>query len=196
MKNVAIDERQTLCLITKELNSYFIDLILDNRLSVSIIAKHFLETIGKKIDELFTRPMTNVHNNNKKDLDIAKAVSLAINGLRKQKPCLIINSTTPPILKQSQKKKQSDESDDEESDKEDKQEEQKETAELVYTIFTNNSKPLDNIKANKEKIMVNDKLICWPYYDILRKIFDRKPGKKAKYSYCNKYMSCLIYYKD
>ncbi|KAG9298718.1 hypothetical protein G9A89_012786 [Geosiphon pyriformis] len=62
--------------------------------------------------------------------------------------------------------------------------------------------------------MVNGKLICWPYYDILRKIFDRKPGKKAKYSYwwhdscvrywCNKLLyflsdkckSCLIYYKD
>ncbi|KAG9299374.1 hypothetical protein G9A89_014022 [Geosiphon pyriformis] len=45
---------------------YFIDLILDSELSVSIIIKHFLETIGRKIDELSTRPITNVHSNKKK----------------------------------------------------------------------------------------------------------------------------------
>ncbi|KAG9294828.1 hypothetical protein G9A89_008520 [Geosiphon pyriformis] len=90
--------------------------------------------------------------------------------------------TTSPVTKQNQEKEQSDESDDDESDNED-QEEQEETAELTYTIFTSNDKPLDNVKADKEKIMVNGKLICWPYYNILRKTFDRKPGKKVKYSY-------------
>ncbi|KAG9287788.1 hypothetical protein G9A89_017383 [Geosiphon pyriformis] len=97
---------------------------------------------------------------------------------------------------------------------EEEQEEQEETAELAYTIFTSNGKPLDNIKADKEGIIVNGKLICWPYYNMLRRTFDRKPGKKAKYSYwwhgpcawcwCDKplyspsdeCMSCLIYYKD
>ncbi|KAG9293413.1 hypothetical protein G9A89_009137 [Geosiphon pyriformis] len=63
------------------------------------------------------------------------------------------------------------------------QEEPEETAKLAYTIFTSNGKPLDNVKADKEEIMVNGKLICWPYYDILRRTFDKKPGKKAKYSY-------------
>ncbi|KAG9298524.1 hypothetical protein G9A89_018883 [Geosiphon pyriformis] len=88
--------------------------------------------------------------------------------------------TTLLVLKQSQKKKQLDESDNKKSEKKDKQEE---TTELAYTIFTSNSKPLDNVKADKKRIMVNGKLICWPYYDILRKTFDKKPGKKAKYSY-------------
>ncbi|KAG9292143.1 hypothetical protein G9A89_005287 [Geosiphon pyriformis] len=61
-------------------------------------------------------------------------------------------------------------------------EKQEKTAKLTYTIFISNGKPLDNVKADKERIMVNGKLICWLYYDILRKIFDRKPDKKAKYS--------------
>ncbi|KAG9295577.1 hypothetical protein G9A89_003880 [Geosiphon pyriformis] len=122
--------------------------------------------------------------------------------------------TTPPAPKQNQEEKQSDESDNEESDEEEEQEEQEETAELVYTTFTSNDKPLDNVKANKKEIIVNGKLICWPYYDILRRTFERKPGKKAKYSFwwygscvqcwCNKLLyspsdeckSCLIYYRD
>ncbi|KAG9284814.1 hypothetical protein G9A89_003737 [Geosiphon pyriformis] len=53
---------------------YFIDLILDSKSSVSIIAKHFLEAIGRKIDESSTRLMTNVHGNKKKSLGITKAV--------------------------------------------------------------------------------------------------------------------------
>ncbi|KAG9298550.1 hypothetical protein G9A89_018909 [Geosiphon pyriformis] len=61
--------------------------------------------------------------------------------------------TTPPVFKQDQKKKQSDKSDDNESNKEKNQKEQKETAKLIYTIFTSNSKPLNNIKADKEEIM-------------------------------------------
>ncbi|KAG9289409.1 hypothetical protein G9A89_007970 [Geosiphon pyriformis] len=81
--------------------------------------------------------------------------------------------TTPPVPKQSQKEKQSNKSDNKESDKEDEQEE---TAELAYTIFTSNGKPLDNVKANKKRIMVNGKLICWSYYNILRRTFDQKPN--------------------
>ncbi|KAG9302210.1 hypothetical protein G9A89_020644 [Geosiphon pyriformis] len=95
-----------------------------------------------------------------------------------EKP-IVVKST-----KQNQEDEQSEESDDEESDKEDEQEEQEETAELAYTIFTSNGKPLDNVKADREGIIVNGKLICWLYYDILRRTFDQKPGKKAKYSYC------------
>ncbi|KAG9304235.1 hypothetical protein G9A89_019797 [Geosiphon pyriformis] len=61
--------------------------------------------------------------------------------------------TTPPVPKQSPEENESDESDDEESKEEEKQEEQKETAELTYTIFTSNSKPLDNVKADKKGII-------------------------------------------
>ncbi|KAG9297384.1 hypothetical protein G9A89_009468 [Geosiphon pyriformis] len=181
---LADNSNVTLLICKVQVTGYFIDLILDSGLSVSVIAKHFLETIGKKINQLFTRPMTNVHGDKKK------------------------------VLKQSQEKEQSDESDDEKSDKKDEQKKQEETTELVYTIFTSNGKLLDNVKADKEGIMVNGKLICWPYYDILRRTFNRKSGKKAKYSYwwhglcvrcwcdkflyfpSNEYKSCLIYYKD
>ncbi|KAG9303752.1 hypothetical protein G9A89_018649 [Geosiphon pyriformis] len=238
---------------------YFIDLILDSESFVSVIAKHFLEAIGRKIDESSTRPMTNVHGDKKKGLGIAKAIPVHINGisietdmevseakeytiivgnewLKKaktlldyelceltircgEKPIVVKchHWTTPPIPKQSPEENESDESDDEESKEEEEQEEQeeqKETAELAYTIFTSNGKPMDNVKADKEGIIVSGKLICWPYYDMLRRTFDRKPGKKAKYSYwwhgpcawcwCDKplyspsdeCMSCLIYYKD
>ncbi|KAG9297946.1 hypothetical protein G9A89_018774 [Geosiphon pyriformis] len=81
--------------------------------------------------------------------------------------------TTPPVPKQSPEENESDESNDEESEE---KEEQEETAELTYTIFTSNGKPLDNVKADKERIIVNGKLICWPYYDMLRRTFDRKPN--------------------
>ncbi|KAG9305248.1 hypothetical protein G9A89_001510 [Geosiphon pyriformis] len=203
---------------------YFIDLILDSRSSVSVIAKHFFEAISRKINEPSTRPMTNVHNNKKKGLGIAKVIFVHINNisiktdmevseakeytiivgnkwLKKAKALLnyelceltirygekpiVIKChywTTPPIPKQNQKKEQSDESDDDESNDKD-QEKQEETVELTYTIFTSNEKPLDNIKTDKEGIIVNGKLICWPYYNIFRKTFNRKPGKKAKYSY-------------
>ncbi|KAG9305934.1 hypothetical protein G9A89_016587 [Geosiphon pyriformis] len=60
---------------------YFIDLILDSGSSVSVIVKHFLEAIGKKINEPSTRPMTNVHSDKKKSLGIAKAVPVQINGI-------------------------------------------------------------------------------------------------------------------
>ncbi|KAG9298719.1 hypothetical protein G9A89_012787 [Geosiphon pyriformis] len=64
----------TLLICKTQVAGYFIDLILNSELSVSVIAKHFLEAIGRKIDELSTRPMTNIHNNKKKDLGIAKAI--------------------------------------------------------------------------------------------------------------------------
>ncbi|KAG9304992.1 hypothetical protein G9A89_007395 [Geosiphon pyriformis] len=152
---------------------YFINLILDNRSFVSIIAKHFLEAIGRKIDELSTRPMTNIHGDKKKGLGIAKAVPVQINGISietdikkakalldyelceliirySKKPIMVkcYYWTTPLVLKQSQEEEQSDKSDDDESEEKD---EQKETVELVYTIFTSNGKPLDNIKADKKK---------------------------------------------
>ncbi|KAG9284527.1 hypothetical protein G9A89_014131 [Geosiphon pyriformis] len=146
---------------------YFIDLILDSGSSVSVIAKHFLEAIGKKIDESSTQPMTNVYGNKKKDLGIAKAVPVCINGisietnievskakeyiiivgnkwLKKAKALLNYELST----KQNQEKEQSDESDDDKSNDED-QKEPEETAELTYTIFISNGKPLDNVKADK-----------------------------------------------
>ncbi|KAG9288410.1 hypothetical protein G9A89_015616 [Geosiphon pyriformis] len=235
---------------------YFIDLILDSRLPVSIIAKHFLEAIRRKIDESSTRPMTNVHGDKKKGLGITKAVPVRINDIsietdmevsdakkytiivenewfkkakallnyelceliiRCDKKPIVVKCcywTTSPIPKQNQKENQSKESNDEESDDEEKQEEQEETAEPAYTTFTSNDKPLDNIKADRKRIIVNSKLICWPYYDILRRTFDQKPSKKAKYHYwwhgscawcwCNQLLYspsdkckfCLIYYKD
>ncbi|KAG9284500.1 hypothetical protein G9A89_014104 [Geosiphon pyriformis] len=193
---------------------YFIDLILDSGSSVSVIAKHFLEAIGRKIDEPSTRPMTNVHGDKKKGLGIAKAIPVCINGIsietdmevsKAKKYTIIVGNEwlkkakalldyefceltikcgekliVVKLPKQSPEENESDESDDEESEEE---EEQEETAELAYTIFTSNGKPLDNVKADKKKIIVNGKLICWPYYDMLKRTFDRKPGKKAKYSY-------------
>ncbi|KAG9296286.1 hypothetical protein G9A89_014878 [Geosiphon pyriformis] len=219
-----VDNSNVTPLICKaQVAGYFIDLILDSRSSVSVIAKHFFETIGRKINEPSTKPMTNVHNNKKKGLGIAKAISVCINSisiktdmevseakkytiivdnkwLKKAKALLdyelcelTIRCSKKPIVvkcyhwttslatKQNQEKEQSDESDDNKSDNKD-QEKPKETVELIYTIFTSNGKPLDNVKADKKEIIVNGKLICWPYYDILR-TFDRKPGKKAKYSY-------------
>ncbi|KAG9302205.1 hypothetical protein G9A89_020639 [Geosiphon pyriformis] len=197
---------------------YFINLILDSGSFFSVIAKHFLETIGRKIDEPSTRPMTNVHGDKKKGLGIAKAIPVRINGIsiktdmemseakeytiivgnewlkkvkalldyelceltiRCGKKLIVVKCyhwTTPPVPKQSPEENESDESDDKESEEEKEQEEQKETAELAYTIFTSNGKPLDNVKADKEEIIVNGKLICWSYYDMLRKTFDRKPN--------------------
>ncbi|KAG9288342.1 hypothetical protein G9A89_021373 [Geosiphon pyriformis] len=64
----------TFSICKAQVAGYFIDLILNSRLSVSIIAKHFLEAIGRKINELSTRPITNIHSDKKKDLSIAKAV--------------------------------------------------------------------------------------------------------------------------
>ncbi|KAG9296839.1 hypothetical protein G9A89_006058 [Geosiphon pyriformis] len=60
---------------------YFINLILDSKSSVSVIAKYFLETIGRKIDEPSTQPMTNMHGDKKKGLGIAKAIPVCINGI-------------------------------------------------------------------------------------------------------------------
>ncbi|KAG9287068.1 hypothetical protein G9A89_023033 [Geosiphon pyriformis] len=197
---------------------YFINLILDSGSSISVIAKHFFEAIGRKIDESSTQPMTNVHGDKKKGLGIAKAIPVCINGIsietnmevsEAKKYTIIVGNewlkkakilldyelceltircgekpivvkcrhwTTPPVPKQSPEENESDESDDEESEEEEKQKEQEKTAELAYTIFISNGKPLDNVKADKKGIIVNDKLICWPYYDMLRRTFDRKPN--------------------
>ncbi|KAG9294467.1 hypothetical protein G9A89_001972 [Geosiphon pyriformis] len=149
---------------------YFIDLILDSRSFVSIIAKHFLKAIGRKIDESSTRPMTNVHSDKKKSLSITKAVSVRINSISietdmevsKTKEYTIIFImvkchywTTLPVPKQNQEKEQLNESNNDESNKEENQEEQKKTVKLAYTIFTNNSKPLNNVKTDKKRIMQN-----------------------------------------
>ncbi|KAG9306334.1 hypothetical protein G9A89_018217 [Geosiphon pyriformis] len=193
---------------------YFIDLILNSRSSVSVIAKYFLKIIGKKIDEPSIWSMTNVYGDKKKGLNIAKAVSVHINGIsiktnmevsEAKKYTIIVGNkwlkkakallnyelckltircgekpivvkchywTTSPVTKQNQEEKQSDESDDDENNDKEDQEEQKKTVELTYTIFTSNSKPLDNVKANKEEIMPNIAI-----GDMVLKF-------------------CLIYYKD
>ncbi|KAG9289415.1 hypothetical protein G9A89_007976 [Geosiphon pyriformis] len=200
-----VDNSNVTPLICKaQVAGYFIDLILGSRLSVSVIAKHFLEVIGKEIDESSTWSMTNVHGNKKKSLGIAKAVSVHINDISietdmevskakeytiiignewlKKAKALLNYKLCELTIRCEPRKKQSNESNDDETNNED-QKEPEETAELAYIIFTSNDKPLDNVKANKEGIIVNDKLICWPYYDIFRRTFDRKPGKKAKYSY-------------
>ncbi|KAG9304254.1 hypothetical protein G9A89_019816 [Geosiphon pyriformis] len=204
--------------------------LTDNSNVTPLICKaQVAEAIDKKINELSTKLITNVNSNKKKSLDIAKAVSVQINNIsietnikvsKVKKYTIIVRNKWLKkakvlidyelceliircISKQNQKEKQLDESNNNESNEEEDQKEQKKTAELAYTIFTSNGKLLDNVKANKEGIMVNGKVICWPYYDILRRTFNRKPGKKAKYSYwwyspCanDKYKSCLIYYKD
>ncbi|KAG9287982.1 hypothetical protein G9A89_017577 [Geosiphon pyriformis] len=59
--------------------------------------------------------------------------------------------TIPLISKQNQEDKQLDELDNKKSDE---KKDQKKTAELAYIIFTNNNKPLNNIKADKEGIIV------------------------------------------
>ncbi|KAG9298903.1 hypothetical protein G9A89_015925 [Geosiphon pyriformis] len=77
-----VDNSNVTPLICKaQVAGYFIDLILDSRLSVSVIAKHFFKAIGRKIDKSSTRPMTNVHDNKKKGLGIAKTIPVCINGI-------------------------------------------------------------------------------------------------------------------
>ncbi|KAG9290378.1 hypothetical protein G9A89_007109 [Geosiphon pyriformis] len=97
--------------------------------------------------------MTNVYDNKKKGLGIAKAVSVHINDIS-IKTDIKISETTSPVFKQNQEKEQLDESNNNESDKKKNQEEQKETVKLIYTIFTSNGKPLDNVKANKKEIIL------------------------------------------
>ncbi|KAG9301622.1 hypothetical protein G9A89_016692 [Geosiphon pyriformis] len=76
------DNSNVTSLICKaQVADYFIDLILDSGLSVSVIAKHFLEAIGRKIDKPSTWLITNAHGDKKKDLGIAKAVPGCINGI-------------------------------------------------------------------------------------------------------------------
>ncbi|KAG9297956.1 hypothetical protein G9A89_018784 [Geosiphon pyriformis] len=121
---------------------YFIDLILDSKSSVSVIAKHFLEAIRRKIDELSIWPITNVHGDKKKDLDIAKAVPVCINGIsiktdiekakalfhyklckltiRYDEKSIVVKCyywTVFPVPKQNQEDKQLDKSDNNESNK-------------------------------------------------------------------------------
>ncbi|KAG9303538.1 hypothetical protein G9A89_018434 [Geosiphon pyriformis] len=205
-----VDNSNVTPLICKaQVAGYSINLILNSESSISVIAKHFLEAIGRKINELSTQPITNVHGDKKKsiktDMEVSKAKEYTIivgnKWLKKAKALLdyelceltircgkksiVIKCcywTTPPATKQNQEEEQSDKSDNDESNNEDQKEPEK-TAELAYTIFTSNGKPLDNVKANKEGIIVNGKLICWLYYNIFRRTFDRKPGKKTKYSY-------------
>ncbi|KAG9299092.1 hypothetical protein G9A89_020405 [Geosiphon pyriformis] len=75
-----VDNNNITSLICKtQVASYFINLILDSKSSVSVITKHFLEAIGRKINESSTRPMTNIHGDKKKELGIAKAVFVCIN---------------------------------------------------------------------------------------------------------------------
>ncbi|KAG9288246.1 hypothetical protein G9A89_021277 [Geosiphon pyriformis] len=71
----------TLLICKAQVAGYFIDLILNSRSSVSVIAKYFLEAIRRKIDEPSIQPMTNVHGNKKKGLGIAKAIPVHINGI-------------------------------------------------------------------------------------------------------------------
>ncbi|KAG9298612.1 hypothetical protein G9A89_000831 [Geosiphon pyriformis] len=195
---------------------------------------------GDKKKDLGIAKAVPVHINNiniETDMEVSEAKKYTIivgnKWLKKAKALLdyklcelIIRCSEKPIVvkccywttllapKQNQKEKQSEKSNDKESNEKEEQKEQEETAELAYTTFTSNGKPLDNVKADREGIIVNGKLICWPYYDILRRTFDQKPGKKAKYRYwwyglcarcwCNqplyspndKCKSCLIYYKD
>ncbi|KAG9301627.1 hypothetical protein G9A89_016697 [Geosiphon pyriformis] len=67
---LADNSNVTFLICKAQVADYFIDLILNSRSSVSIIAKHFLETIGRKIDKPSTKPITNVH-----------AIPVQINGI-------------------------------------------------------------------------------------------------------------------
>ncbi|KAG9299293.1 hypothetical protein G9A89_013941 [Geosiphon pyriformis] len=175
---LANNSNVTLLICKAQVAGYFINLILDSELSVNVIAKHFLEAIKRKIDEPSTWPMINIHGNKKKDLGIAKAVLVCINNISIKTDMKVSKAKKYIII--NQEEEQSDKSDNDESNDEDQKEPEK-TAEFAYIIFTSNGKPLGNVKANKEEIMVNGKLICWFYYNILKKTFDKKPGKKAKY---------------
>ncbi|KAG9285615.1 hypothetical protein G9A89_009255 [Geosiphon pyriformis] len=80
------DNSNVTSLICKaQVAGYFINLILNSRLSVNVIAKHFLEAIERKINEFFTWPITNIYGDKKK--------------------------TILPAPKQNQEEKQSNESD-------------------------------------------------------------------------------------
>ncbi|KAG9298724.1 hypothetical protein G9A89_012792 [Geosiphon pyriformis] len=197
---LANNSNVTLLICKAQVAGYFIDLILNSRSSVSVIAKHFLEAIGRKIDKSSIWLMTNIYDDKKKGLGIAKAVSVCINSisiktdmevfeakeytiivnnewLKNAKTLLdyelcelIIKCGEKPIV-QNQEEEQSD---NDESNKEEDQEEQEKTAEFVYTIFTSNGKPLDKVKANKEEII--------------------KTWQKSLIH--NECKFCLIYYKD
>ncbi|KAG9303230.1 hypothetical protein G9A89_013556 [Geosiphon pyriformis] len=131
--HITIGHNVTPLICKAQIAGYFIDLILDSELSVSIIAKHFLKAIGRKIDKPSTRPINNVYGDKKKDLDIAKAVPVHINSISiktdievfKAKECgekpIVIKCyhwTTSPVSKQNQEKERSDELDDDKSNKE------------------------------------------------------------------------------
>ncbi|KAG9288275.1 hypothetical protein G9A89_021306 [Geosiphon pyriformis] len=204
---LADNSNVTLLICKVQVAGYFIDLILDNgsskkELGIAKAIPVCINDISIETDmEVFEAKEYTIIVGNKW-LKKAKALldyELCELTIRCGEKLIVVKCchwTTPPVPKQSPKENESDESDNEESKEKEKQKEQKETAKLAYTIFTNNDKPLDNVKADKEGIIVNGKLICWPYYNMLRRTFDRKPDKKAKYSYCDECMFCLIYYKD
>ncbi|KAG9292551.1 hypothetical protein G9A89_006922 [Geosiphon pyriformis] len=122
---------------------YFINLILDSRSSVSVIAKHFLEAIERKINESSIQPITNVHAvpvyingiSIETDMEVSKAKEYTIIKAKAvldyelseliircgEKPIVVKCHywTTPLATKQNQEEKQSDESDDDKSDNED-----------------------------------------------------------------------------
>ncbi|KAG9288100.1 hypothetical protein G9A89_017695 [Geosiphon pyriformis] len=185
------DNSNVISLICKaQVAGYFIDLILDSGLSVSKKNLGIAKAIPVCINGISIE--TDMEVSEAKEYTIIKVKALLNYELCEltircgEKPIVVkcCHWTTPLATKQNQENKQLEESDDEESDEENEQKEQEETAELVYTTFTSNGKPLDNVKADKKGIIVNGKLICWLYYDILRRTFDQKPGKKAKYYYC------------
>ena len=60
---------------------YKFKLILDSGSSVSVISKHFLEAIARKIDEPSRRDLSNVHGQRKRALGIAKEVPVTVNGV-------------------------------------------------------------------------------------------------------------------
>ncbi|KAG9304253.1 hypothetical protein G9A89_019815 [Geosiphon pyriformis] len=154
-----VDNSNVTSLICKaQVAGYFIDLILDSGLSVNVIAKHFLKAIGKKINKPSTRLMTNIHVKAvpvrinsisiETNMEVSEAKEYTIikaKALLDYKLCELIIRCGEKLIVQNQEEEQSDKSNDDE----------KETAELTYTIFTSNNKPLDNVKANKEEIMQN-----------------------------------------
>ncbi|KAG9306086.1 hypothetical protein G9A89_015990 [Geosiphon pyriformis] len=93
---------------------YSIDLILNSRLSVSIIVKHFLEAIERKINKSFTWPITN----KAKALFDYELCELIIKYGEKPIVVKCYHWTTLSIPKQNQEEKQTDESDNDKSDNE------------------------------------------------------------------------------
>jgi hypothetical protein len=71
---------------------------------------------------------------------------------------------------------ENEEEEDDESEEEDEEEEEE-----LYVALAGKNNEREVVKFVEEGIQLKEQLIQWEYYEVLKRQFDRKPGKKAKY---------------